>query len=557
MQGNKQLIIAILIIAAILRIWGLERGDPATDEVLYAFRAVGMLDFDEAEDQTTPLEWFDRAIPSWTKISFHDHPPLVFFMQHIFMRIFGENNFAFRLPSALLGIASVYFLYLIGAILYSKTVGLVASAILAVTVNHIYISRVGLQEAHVVFFMLLASYLFLKSLSNDRYLLWTGSALGLAFLTKYTTFVLVPIFFVYLLFFRRDYFLNKKLWLGAVIAIFLFSPVIFYNIQLYRATGHFDFQFSYMFGQNPEVWRIAPGKDIGTFGERIHLYIPTLIKANSWVLLSVFLVSLSFFFSSLLHGVRGAFQKHGFLAIFVFFLVLSVLRIGPSYRFLAMLTPFIVLISALFLNSIFQKRYVFYVIFCLFLLFETAYSINSQVLYYARGPSLWAYSLTRTERYSGGYNELAEFLEEEMRGKRPVQVFEMNYQFLEELHEKAIMKALDKDLEPYSAIFVYDGNVDHLAQLWVLDRLNIYHAWPVIKTEQYIAYAEANGIEDLTNAGFEHYYFITPTKYVYRRDPESWTVFGPRFEEFLIENGITPLSIKNKRGEEAFRVYKF
>ena len=558
MQKNKQLVILILIVAAFLRLWGLERGDAATDEVLYAFRAVGMLDFDEAEDQTTPLEWFDGEIPWWTKLSFHDHPPLVFFVQHIFMRIFGENNFAFRLPSALLGIASIYLIYLIGALLYSETVGLISAAILALTVNHIYISRVGLQESYVIFFMLLATYFFLKALRRDAYFLWAGIALGLAALTKYTTFVLVPIFLIYLLFFRRDYFLNKKLWIGALVALFLFSPVILYNFQLYRAVGHFDFQFSYMFGQNPEVWQVAPGKDIGILGERIHRYIPALVKANSWMLLSVFAVSIALFFVLLLRNIRDTLRKHGFLLISIPLLFLLVLRVGPSYRFLAMLTPFIVFVSALFFAPIFQKKKTAFVILGLFLLFEAAYSINSQVFYYAKGPPLWAYSLgTRTERYSGGYNELAEFLEEELKDKRPVQVFEMSYQFLEELHEKAIAKALREKLEPYSAVFIYDGNVDHMAQLWVLDRLNIYHAWPVVKTEQYMAYAEANGIEDLTNAGFENYYFITPTEYVYRRDPESWTVFGPRFEELLIKKGITPLSIKNKRGEEAFRVYKF
>src|SRR3989338_9413348 len=115
MAHRKKILFAILVIAAILRLWNLEIGDTLSDEVLYSFRAIGMLDFDEAADQTTPLEWFDPSIPSWTKFSFHDHPPLVFAVQHLFMRVLGETPFAFRLPSALLGIASVYLLYLMGS----------------------------------------------------------------------------------------------------------------------------------------------------------------------------------------------------------------------------------------------------------------------------------------------------------------------------------------------------------------------------------------------------------------------------------------------------------
>ncbi|MEK7085312.1 MAG: glycosyltransferase family 39 protein, partial [Patescibacteria group bacterium] len=198
-KWGKWMLAGILILAAALRLYGLSRGDTLTDEVLYAFRAVGPLDFDEAEAQTTPLEWLDPNIPWWTSLSFHDHPPLVFWVQHIFIKIFGETNFVFRLPSVILGLLSIWLLYLIGKKLYSEETGLLAAFLLAVTVNHVYISRTGLQEAYVIFFILLASYLFLRALEKDDYLIWTSIALGFGFLAKYTVFVLVPIFFVYAL----------------------------------------------------------------------------------------------------------------------------------------------------------------------------------------------------------------------------------------------------------------------------------------------------------------------------------------------------------------------
>ena len=159
-------LICILLAASFLRLVFISRGDTINDEVLYAFRAIDMLDFDEAAEQTTPLEWFDPLktggtsdIPWWTALSFHDHPPLVFLIQHFFMRIFGESRLGFRLPSALFGIASVWLLYLIGKELYSKDAGLIAAGLLAITVNHVYISRIGLQESYVIFFILLGSSL--------------------------------------------------------------------------------------------------------------------------------------------------------------------------------------------------------------------------------------------------------------------------------------------------------------------------------------------------------------------------------------------------------------
>ena len=74
----RKYLLIILIIAAVLRFYGLNRGDTVNDEVFYAFRAIGLMDFDKAPDQTTPLEWFDGHIPQCANLSFHDHPPLVF-----------------------------------------------------------------------------------------------------------------------------------------------------------------------------------------------------------------------------------------------------------------------------------------------------------------------------------------------------------------------------------------------------------------------------------------------------------------------------------------------
>ncbi len=100
-------LVIILVLAAFLRLYGLSRGDPINDEAALAFRSVGLMDFVEAGAQTTPWEWFDPNVPWWAHISFHDHPPLVFWVQHVFIKALGENNFAMRFPSALLGVALV------------------------------------------------------------------------------------------------------------------------------------------------------------------------------------------------------------------------------------------------------------------------------------------------------------------------------------------------------------------------------------------------------------------------------------------------------------------
>lgn len=588
MNKKHLAVILILLVASLLRLWGLNRGDTMNDEVFYAFRAIGPMDFDHAELQTTPLEWLDPRqnfapqnlggqahpnfleknlggqadIPSWTKLSFHDHPPLVFWVQHFFIKIFGENNFAFRLPSALLGVASVLLIYLIGRLLYWRQVGLLAAAIFAATLNNVYISRTGLQEAYVIFFILLASLLFLKALERDTNFLWLGAILGLAFLTKYTTFILLPIFLVYILWFRRGLLFNKKLWIGAALAFLIFSPVVIYNIQLYRAVGHFDFQFSYIFGQNPEVWQAAPGKEIGTLQDRFEEFIPRLIATHSWALLLLFGVSVVFFLWGALREPHEIFSTHKFLltaSIFIGFWI--VFFIGSSFRFLTILTPFLVFPVALLLDTLYYYKFAasglvirkeiklpaksfFFVGLILFFSFEVAYSYNSQISYYPTGSTPWFSSKIRYENYNWGYNDLDKYLKKELVGKLPAYVFDMQYKFLEKVRDTNLLKARKEGLEFYPALIAYYGNFDDGAKLWVLERLMTYHGWPVITLEDYFDMLKKNGPDYFDKTGFKQYYFIVMTNI----EPT------PQVREFI--KNISHQSIFNKRGDEIFRIYR-
>ncbi len=551
---DRYLLIAILIVATVLRIVNLGVGDvTGNDETLYAFRSVGMLDFNEAEFQTTPLEWQDPNIQWWTALSFHDHPPLVFVIQNLFMKVFGENTFAFRLPSAILGIFSVYLLYLIGTQLFSKKVGLIAAAIMAITVNHVYISRIGIQESYVIFFLLLASYLFFKALENERYLLWTGAAIGFGILTKYNVFILAPIFLTYLVIFKRSYFAKKSFWLGALLALLIFSPVIVYNIQLYRTTGHFDFQISYILGQNPNVWQQAPGKEeIGALTDRIKNFAPNFVTVNSWPLTALFVISLT----TLLR------KKNIFPVLAIGWLILLLLLIGPTTRFLTMLTPFVVLSIAIFIDAVYEKIFVVkknlaLAGLALFLFWEIFYSVNSQILSYPVGPELWAFSKLRYDNYNWGYHELDKYLEKEFAGKFPALTFDMRYQFLNNIKSVAIEKARLSGLQSYSALIIYDQNIKSPVHLWSLDRLQIYHGWPVLKTEEYLSALNENGNDWPIKSGIKTRYFIIPTDKVPFKTKGQLTQTAIAFEQKLIADGIVPVSIYNRRGEESIKIYKF
>ena len=553
---KKDLLVLILIISAILRLAFLSRGDTVNDEVFMSFRGLGMIDFDEAAAQTTPLEWWDEYTPWWANLSFHDHPILVPATQNVFMRAFGENNFAFRLPSALLGTASVYLIYLIGAYLYSVNVGLISAAFLGVTLNNIYISRTGMQEPYVIFFLLLGLYLFLRALKEEKFWPWVGVAAGLGAEAKYNSLIIIPIIFSYLVFFRRDCFFRKKFWLAVFTFFLIFSPTIIYNIGLYSKTGHFDFQFSYIFGQHPEVWKTAPGKEIGSLAQRIQNFIPRLAATNSWLFLLAAGLSLAGIFGQLFNKLKepacrqaGIFAKHGFLAISLFFLIALLLLIGPSYRFLTMLAPFLALGIGVFFDEFYRqflvkKEKIAYLVLALILLFEIFYAINNQISYYPVGPEPWLFSKVRFENYNWGYNELGKYLDQELAGLMPGITFDLKYRFLEKLRMRALNKGREQGLKPYPALIIYNGNFDRAARLWVLDRLHIYHAWPIISLETYYEYLRQNGSDYFDRVGFERYYFISQMNVV------------STLEEQALSRG-TLISIYNPRGDEAFKIYKF
>ncbi len=548
-MDKKYWIFGIILLALMLRLWGLGQGDALNDETLLAFRSIGPMDYLEAVHQTTPLEWFDGRIPWWTKLSFHDHPPLVFWIQHFFIRLFGETTFAFRLPSVLLGAAAVYFVYAIGTLLFSSGAGLVASLLLAVTVNHLFISRVGLQESYVIFFALAAFYFFLKALKKEKYFLLFGVALGLGLLSKYIAFIIVPIVLTHLWYEKRSAFSSRWLWVGFGVALALFLPVIVYNILMYRATGHFDFQFSYIFGEHPAVWTEAPGKaEAGAFLDRLRNFLPNLFLTNSWLFLPFFGAALLSFMFAAARNFLLTFQRYDFLVIAFFFTALLLFLVGPETRFLTLLTPFLALSLGVAFMSFrkFLSRLSAVVPLLLFGItaFEIFYSLNSQIFSIPYGVSPWTFSSRlRQENYNWGYHELGLFFEKEFKGRVPAVSVNVPYRFLEDLRDRGVASVSAAGATSYPALIVRYGNFDPGGELWTLERLLIYHGWPVITFEDYLKNQKIGGGDYFKRPGAKVYFVVT-------------TNFVPEPSFAMLVKNLSPVTITDARGVPAFRIYE-
>jgi 4-amino-4-deoxy-L-arabinose transferase-like glycosyltransferase len=124
---------------------------------------------------------------------FWEKPPLFFWMQALSMKIFGVNEFAARFPDAVIGVATLLFIYGIGKNLYSKTFGLFwAFAMAGCVLPHLYFKS-GIIDPVFNFFIFGGIYFFncyivKKSLQQKElhfsFILFAGIFLGLAVLTK-------------------------------------------------------------------------------------------------------------------------------------------------------------------------------------------------------------------------------------------------------------------------------------------------------------------------------------------------------------------------------------
>ncbi|MBI5675085.1 MAG: glycosyltransferase family 39 protein [Nitrospirae bacterium] len=117
--------------------------------------------------------WLDEAYSIYHSqqnfihaISFKDlSPPLYYVLLHFWIKFTGTSVFSVRLLSVLFGTASVFIIYLLGAHIFNKKVGIYSALLVACSPLHIYFS----QEARtysILFTLTLLSMYFYSKLSK-------------------------------------------------------------------------------------------------------------------------------------------------------------------------------------------------------------------------------------------------------------------------------------------------------------------------------------------------------------------------------------------------------
>ncbi|MGA3291703.1 MAG: glycosyltransferase family 39 protein [Candidatus Microgenomates bacterium] len=226
----------ILAFAFISRVFDLNQ--PATmyfDEVYHAFTAQVIMSPDAAK----AWEWWNTPPAGfayeWT------HPPLAKLGMVLGMAIFGKNSFGWRIPGALLGVGSVLMVYLIAKEIFDdEVVGLLSAGVFSLDGLALVMSRIGMNDSYILFFVLLAIYLFMRKHDFS-----SSVALGLALASKWSAVWAIPILGVLWLR-RKKKFTKAILWFLVIpFAIYLLSYADMF------LTGH---NLTIWWGMQEQMW---------------------------------------------------------------------------------------------------------------------------------------------------------------------------------------------------------------------------------------------------------------------------------------------------------------
>ena len=167
-------LIFILVLAFILRLWGLGDVGFNTDEAVYA-------------GQAATLAGYEKFIDHFS--IYRSHPLLLQFFVSILFINFGLSDTIARIVPVMLGVLTIVLTYFIAKMLYDKRVAMLSALVITIIPYHIIVSRQVLLDMPLSFFFTLTLFFLVRYIkssgSKGVYLLsLIGASSGLSFLSK-------------------------------------------------------------------------------------------------------------------------------------------------------------------------------------------------------------------------------------------------------------------------------------------------------------------------------------------------------------------------------------
>lgn len=283
-------------------------------------------------------------ITEYAKSDFH--PPLFFIILWGWTKVFGTGEIFVRIPSILFGLLTIYIIYVIGAKLHSRKLGLISALLLATNPLHIYYSQEARMYALACFAVSLNFFLFAKIIKNEKVSLLVLVLGNLIVLTSdYVAYLIFPAQLIFLI-------LNKQSKAFSIWVKGFFAASIIWTVWIGVLLD--QLKIGFQTSANLPAWKtVVGGFDIKavplTF---IKFIIGRISLDNKLTYLSIIAPICLFFILLIIKGLKGTQNlfKNLLLSWLLIPIALAsvfslVIPIFSYFRLLFTLPPFLILVS--------------------------------------------------------------------------------------------------------------------------------------------------------------------------------------------------------------------
>jgi uncharacterized membrane protein len=351
MGKDKIKVILVLALAAILRLINLNQSF-WLDEGAQVLMSSKSLHF----------QWFGRTTGEF-------HPPLFYILIHFWLKL-GKSEWFLRLPSVIFGVATVYFVFLVGKRLFNEKLGILSAFFLAISQYHVYYS----QEVRMYSLAALLATASTFFLLGGKWFFYFLTITALLYSHYLGAFIFFP-HAIWILFFQRKVF---KYWFYSIVFSFL---VFFPWLSQFFKQLKSGLNLVEILPGWANVSSLAPAKVFPlTFIKfslgRISFYNKTFYAAISLIIFLIY----GFLFYQTFRKIQkqGLFLWGWFLIpLFLGFIISFFLPLFQPFRFLFTIVPFYLLLALgiLAFKKSWQKIFVGIIIFI---------SLSSLFLYFSQ-----------------------------------------------------------------------------------------------------------------------------------------------------------------------------
>ena len=212
--------------------------------------------------QLIPDEAYYWQYAQHMDLSFYDHPPMVAWLIWLGTSLLGHNEFGVRIGALICGFVAIGYLYMLARNLYDKSTAMRSVMLWTILPIGFASGLVMLPDAPLIAAWAATLYYMERALIANQRSAWLGMgiAFGCGILSKYTLGLLgiAALVFVLIDSNARNWLKRPYPYCAALLALSLFSPVIFWNVNNHWASfafqsnrvltdGSYDFAVHYLF----------------------------------------------------------------------------------------------------------------------------------------------------------------------------------------------------------------------------------------------------------------------------------------------------------------------